>query len=152
MYTYSSPDHGETVVARECALFPGYYHYPAFNNLAVSPDGDVIDLLTRRQVPPHVLGDPEVDPLFVKVVVEINDNGEPLAFDLARVVAQTFVARQKGQLEINIAGLHLVHLDGDPTNCKSDNLKWFTHDGLVQYYKTHHGKTGQDVQDGFSIS
>lgn len=144
MYTYCSPDHGETVVARECAVFPGYCYYPSFNNLAVHPDGRVVDLLTRQAVTPRIIGDHEADPRFVSVLVEIDDNGEPLAFDLARVVAQTFVARQKGQLELNTSGLQVVHLDGDPTNCQASNLQWYTQDAYTEYLKAQYGITGKD--------
>lgn len=106
-------------VLNESVEFPGYYHVPGYDTLAVSREGSVVDLVRRKFLKPTIAK------AFSAYPRVSSAEGNPV---IHRLLALTFIdcPSDSRRMQVN-------HKDGVKTNYSLDNLEWVTPAGNVQH-------------------
>lgn len=109
----------EIVIPKECKEHPGHYHVPDEPRIAVSPDGQFVNLRTNRPIKPGQIYDG-----YWKI--SIFYEGKTTNWYVHRLMARTFIGRPDRHLDKDHSVLEVNHIDTDKSNNKLSNLEWVT--------------------------
>ena len=97
-------------------------YIPGFDEYMVSNHGNVQNIKYRREITPR-------PNQYGHIRVGLVQDGRQITRSLAPLVAEAFLPRT--DLQYNT----VIHLDGDLSNCRADNLMWRSRPFAINYHK-----------------
>lgn len=120
LYRVNDPGDLETVYPTEMSLYPGFYVFPNNYSLAVSKDGQVMNVRTRKILKHYVSETKKVQVLLKTAFNNVR------AYYVHRLLAITFIGRPSRRIDKEYAQLEVNHIDGNRLNNDLTNLEWVT--------------------------
>ncbi len=117
--TENTDDELERIIPKEVPNYPGFYYYPENDSLAISKNGKVLNLKTKKII--------EVQNNLISLPIS-TDTSDRVTYDYPFIIARTFIGRPKKFMGVDYKYLIVEHKDGNINNTNLDNLFWVMSD------------------------
>lgn len=121
----------EEVILNPVPGHEGFYFFPDDHRIAVSKEGEVLNLKTNKKLKPYFNKSNRAQIIITSPGTKLKN------YKLHRILARTFIGRAIRLKHIKFKKLEVNHIDGNPGNNQLNNLEWVTgKENMLHSYRT----------------